>query len=466
MYAATIRCCIIQAIGTSLNRVHAISKEIEMTTVKSKGLNMQDQNLAHLGLDDQFVNPVLDRYYRVVIERAKGSYIYDMNGDAYLDFGCGIAVTNTGHCHPKVVEAIQKQAADFLHTSVVVHNKKYIELAQKIAEISPHGLDSVFFANSGAEAVEGAIKLARYITRRPAIINFRGSFHGRTIMAMALTSSKLPYREHYEPLPGGIYTSAYPYVYRSHFKNDPDACVKDCLEYLEMLFRQFVHPEQVAAMIVEPIQGEGGYVVPPTGFLNSLRKVADKHGILLIIDEVQTGFGRTGKMFACEHDGVRPDIMVLAKGIASGMPLSAIVSHRDLSSEWKANRHGSTYGGNPVSCAAALATIDVLQEEKLPERAAKVGEAMISRLKAFAKGKAHIGEVRGKGLMIGIEFNDKDGNPSHDICEKVAQKCFENKLIVLTCGTHSQVVRVIPPLNLTDAEVEKGCEILEKSMTL
>jgi 4-aminobutyrate aminotransferase len=442
------------------------AKERQMAVVKPKDVKIQNQHQTYLGLDDKHVNPVLDRYYRVVIDRAKGSYIYDMNGDAYLDFGCGIAVTNTGHCHPKVVEAIQKQAAEFLHTSVVVHNKKYIELAQKIVEIAPSGLDSVFFANSGAEAVEGAIKLARYTTRRPAIINFRGSFHGRTMLAMALTSSKLPYREHYEPLPGSIYTSAFPYVYRSHFRNDPQACVKDCLNYLDMLFNQFVHPEQVAAMIIEPIQGEGGYVVPPAGFLNSLRKVADKHGILLIIDEVQTGFGRTGKMFALEHDGVRPDIMVLAKGIASGMPLSAIVSHRDLTGGWKANRHGSTYGGNPVSCAAALATIAVMQEEQLAQRAAKVGEQMIARLKKFAEGKQHIGEVRGKGLMIGIEFNDKHGNPSHDICERVAQKCFEDKLIVLTCGTHSQVVRVIPPLNLSDAEAEKGCEILEKSMTL
>lgn len=437
-----------------------------MVIADAKDTNVANKNLDYLNLDDLYVNPVLERSAKIVAERAKGSYIYDMNGDAYMDFACGIAVTNTGHCHPKVVEAIQKQAAELLHTSVVVHHKRYIELAHELADISPGRLDSVFFANSGAEVIEGAIKMARFITGRPAIINFRGSFHGRTIMATSLTTSKLVYRDCYEPLPGPIFTSLYPYVYRSHFRNDPKACVQDCLDYMDVLFNQFVNPKQVGAMLVEPIQGEGGYIVAPDGFLTGLREIATKHGILLIMDEVQSGFGRTGKMFACEHEKVEPDIMVIAKGIASGMPLGAFISRKELTSQWKPGRHGTTFGGNPVSCAAALATLEVLKEEKLPERAAKLGEEIMTRLKKFGQGKPHIGEIRGKGLMIGIEFNDEKGHPGTDIAKRVAQKCFEQKLLLLKCGSHSQVIRLMPPLTLSDSEAEKACEILESSMTI
>jgi len=425
-----------------------------------------NKNLSYLQMDDEYVNPVLARSARIVAERAQGSYIYDMNGDAYLDFATGIAVNNVGHCHPKVVAAVQKQVAELMHTSVVTHHKRYIELAKKLTEISPGGLDSVFLANSGAEAVEGAIKLVRYVTGRPGIINFKGSFHGRTLMTTALTTSKLYYREKYEPLPSSIFTLPYPYVYRSHFRDNPEACVEECISEFDVLFAQFIHPEQVAAIIVEPVQGEGGYIVPPPSFLPKLRQVADKHGILLIVDEVQTGFGRTGKMFACQHSGVEPDVMLMAKGIAGGMPLSAFVSRRELTKKWPAGRHGTTFGGNPVSCAAALATIQVLEEEKLPDRAAKLGTRLLERLKKFAAGKGHIGEVRGLGLMIGIEFNDKSGKPSKEVTDKVAARCLEDKLLVLTCGSHSQVIRLIPPLNLSDEDAEMGCEILEKAMTL
>lgn len=424
-----------------------------------------NKNAAYLDMDDQYVNPVLSRTARIVAERAQGSYIYDMNGDAYLDLSTGIAVCNVGHCHPKVVAAIQKQAAELIHTSVTVHHKRYIELAKKLTEIAPSTLDSVFLANSGAEAVEGAVKLARYVTGRPGIINFRGSFHGRTMLTMALTTSKLYYREKYEPLPGSIFTVPFPYTYRSHLRDNPQACVEDTFEHIDTLFHQFIHPEQVAAFIVEPVQGEGGYVVPPKGFLKRLREVADKNGILLIIDEVQTGFGRTGKMFACEHEPVEPDIMLMAKGIAGGMPLSGFIARRDLTSKWPAGRHGSTFGGNPVSCAAALATIEVLEEEKLVQRAAKVGAEMLQRLQKFAAGKQHIGEVRGLGMMIGIEFDDKDGRPSKEIAEKVAERCIEQKLIVLTCGIRGQVIRLIPALNISDSEAEKAMDIVEKSMT-
>jgi 4-aminobutyrate aminotransferase len=424
-----------------------------------------NKNAAYLQMDDEYVNPVLHRSARIVAERASGSYIYDMNGDAYLDFSTGIAVNNVGHCHPKVVEAVQKQVAELMHTSVVTHHKRYIELAKKLVEITPDTLDSVFLANSGAEAVEGAIKMARYITGRPAIINFKGSFHGRTLMTTALTTSKLYYREKYEPFPSSIFTVPYPYVYRSHFKNDEAACVDDCIKQFDVLFNQFVHPEQVAAIIVEPIQGEGGYIVPPANFFKKVREVADRHGILLIIDEVQTGFGRTGKMFAIEHFDTKPDIMLMAKAIAGGMPLSGFITRKELSRKWLPGRHGSTFGGNPVSCAAALATIGVIEDEKLVEKAAKMGKEMLARLQKFAQGKKHIGEVRGLGMMIAIEFNDENGNPSKEWAEKVAAKCAENKLLILTCGSHGQVIRLIPPLNLSDADAQKGLDILEKCMT-
>ncbi len=426
----------------------------------------KNKNQAYLEMDDKYVNPVLSRSARIVAERASGSYIYDMNGDAYLDLSTGIAVNSVGHCHPKVVAAAKAQLDELMHTSVTVHHKRYIELSKKLNEIAPSKrLDSVFLTNSGAEAVEGAMKMARYVTGRPAIINFRGSFHGRTMFTTALTTSKLYYREKYEPLPGSIHTALFPYEYRSHFRGQPEKVVDEVFENIDMLFHQFVHPEQVACFLVEPIQGEGGYIVPPQGFLPRLRELADKHGIMLVIDEVQSGFARTGKMFAIEHEGVEPDIMLMAKAIAGGLPLAAFISRSDLTHKWPAGRHGSTFGGNPVSCAAALATIEVMQEEKLCERAHKLGEMMMNRLKAFAKGKDYIGEVRGRGLMIGIEFNDKDGGPSKELADKVAERCFEHKMIVLTCGNAGQVIRLIPPLTMSDSEAEKALEILEKSMT-
>ena len=423
-----------------------------------------NKNLSYLQMDEKHVNPVLARSARIVAERAQGSYVYDMNGDAYLDFTTGIAVNNIGHCHPKVVEAVRKQVGELMHTSVTVHHKRYIELCQKLAELAPGKLDSIFLANSGAEAVEGAIKMARYVTGRPAIINFKGSFHGRTMMTTALTTSKLYYREKYEPLPGPIFTLPFPYPFRSEFKNDPEALVDACMKQFDVLFNQFVHPEQVAAMIVEPVQGEGGYVVPPFSFLKRLRQLADRFGIMLIVDEVQTGFARTGKMFACEYSGVEPDIMLMAKGIAGGMPLSAFATRRDISSKWPPGRHGSTFGGNPVSCAAALATIEVLESERLADRAADLGKRMLTRLTKLTSHK-NVGEVRGLGLMIAIELQEADGSPSHDLAEKVAATCLQNKLLVLTCGTHGHVIRLIPPLNMSEQEAEQGMSIIEKAIS-
>lgn len=425
----------------------------------------QDKNKEFLELDRQYVNPVLARQAPIVAERGEGSYLFDVNGDKYLDFTTGIAVNNIGHCHPKVVEAVREQVGKLMHTSVCTHHTGYIELCKKIASLTPGDLDSVFLANSGAECVEGAVKLARYVTGRPAIINFRGGFHGRTHLCMALTTSKITYRDMYEPLQPAIFTTPFPYVLRSQTPNDPQKVVDHCFDELELLFAQIINPKQVAAFIVEPVLGEGGYVVPPEGFFKRLRKVADEHGILLIMDEVQTGFGRTGKMFATEWEGIVPDIITMAKGIAAGMPLSGFAARRELTAKWDAGRHGTTFGGNPVSCASALASINVIEEEKLAERAHTVGSDMIKRLKKMAEGKQHIAEVRGRGMMIGIEFNDAEGHPSKEWGEKVSKRCFENKLLVLTCGHKGHVMRLIPPLNASDREIDDALKIIENAIS-
>jgi 4-aminobutyrate aminotransferase len=419
-----------------------------------------DKNLEYLKLDDKHVNPVLHRCARIVAEKGVGSYLYDMNGDAYLDFSSGIAVNNIGHCHPKVVEAVQKQVAELMHTSVVTHYKGYIELATKLAEICPGRLDSVFLSNSGAEVVEGAVKMARYVSLRPCIINFRGSFHGRTIFATALTTSKGMYREGYEPQSGPIYTAPFPYVYRSNHKDNPEACVDECMKEIDLMFNQIVAPEQVAAFLVEPMQGEGGYLPPPVSFLKRLRELATRHGILLIVDEVQTGFGRTGKMFCTEHANVEPDIMLMGKGIAGGMPISAFITRKEIAEKWPPGKHGSTFGGNPVSCAAALASIKVIEEEKLAERAARLGKEILDQLRTALAGIPQVGDVRGLGMMIGVELIEKDGGPSHDLAEAVVEKCFQNKLIVLQCGWRGHVLRLIPALNIKEDELKKGMEII------
>lgn len=423
------------------------------------------KNKEFIQRDKDSVNQVLSRLHPVVADHGKGSYLYDVDGNKYLDLSTGIAVNNVGHCHPKVVEAIKDQAEKLIHTSVTTYHRKYIETCEKIASISPTSLDSVFLANSGAECVEGAVKLARYVTGRPGTINFLGSFHGRTHMCMALTTSKLYYKDMMEPLPSGIFTAPFPYVFRSITPDDPEKVVDETFRQIDVLFNQFINPKQVAAFLVEPILGEGGYVVPPDSFLPRLKKLAEKHGILLIIDEVQSGFGRTGAMFACEHVDVVPDIMTIAKGIAGGMPLSAFVSRKELTDQWPAGRHGTTFGGNPVSCAAALASISVIEEENLIKRAESLGNKMMARLKDISKSNPHLADVRGRGLMIGLEFSDSEGSPSKEWAEKVVKRCLDRNLIVLSCGQAGQVVRLIPPLTLSDSEAEEALEILESAIS-
>ena len=404
---------------------------------------------------ESHISPVWTRYTPIVAERAEGAYIYDRDGTRYLDFTCGIGVTNTGHCHPRVVGAIQEQAAKLLHGQVnIVFHPPLLQLAQELRPIVPEGLDSFFFSNSGAEAVEGAVKLARHATGRPNVIVFQGSFHGRTALTMALTTSKTIYRVGYQPLPAGVFVAPYPYAYRYGWS--PEEAEAFCLQEVEFLLKTQTAPSETAAVLVEPVLGEGGYVVPPPSFLKGLRRICNEHGILLIADEVQSGFGRTGKWFAIEHFAVTPDVITIAKGLASGLPLSGIAARPELMERWMPGSHGGTYGGNAVACAAAVATIRVIREEGLLENAQRTGVWLMDELQELQAESPVIGDVRGLGLMIGVEFTLPDGSPATELAKAVAQGCLERQLLLLTCGPWNNTVRWIPPLTVTREQVSEA----------
>ncbi len=406
------------------------------------------------------LSQVLYRYTPLVIERGEGSYLYTVEGKRYLDFASGIAVTNLGHGHPDVLRAAHEQLDKLVHTSVVAHHQPAIELAERITALAPGKLDKVFFANSGAEAVEGAIKLARYVTGRPALIAFQGAFHGRTYGALSLTASKSYYRERYEPFLPGVYHVPYPYAYRNPSGPGDEATLKYVFDFIHEMLDTRVPPKNIAAFIVEPVLGEGGYVVPPAAFLPRLRELCDEHDILLIADEVQSGYGRTGKMFAVEHFGVAPDIMTLAKSIASGLPLSAVVATSKLMDHWEPAAHGSTFGGNPVSCAAGIATLDVFKRERVIENARDKGAELIRRLRELQQRMPSIGDVRGLGMMVGVELVDKHGKPDKHLQKKIRQVCLDSGLVILSCGTEDNVLRLVPPLNLSQQELDEGWQIL------
>ncbi|TMC41173.1 MAG: aminotransferase class III-fold pyridoxal phosphate-dependent enzyme [Chloroflexi bacterium] len=397
------------------------------------------------------LSQVLYRYTPLVIDRAQGSYLYTVEGRRYLDFASGIAVTNLGHSHPVVIEAAKAQLDKLVHTSVVAHHQPAIQLAERIAALAPGKLEKVFFANSGAEAVEGAIKLARYTTGRSALIAFQGAFHGRTYGALSLTASKSYYRERYEPFLPGVYHVPYPYPYRNPTGPGDEATLEYVFNFIDEMLDTRVPPKNVAAFIVEPVLGEGGYVVPPSGFMPRLRKLCDEHGILLIADEVQSGYGRTGKM---------PDIMTLAKSIASGLPLSAVVATSKLMDQWEPAAHGSTFGGNPVSCAAGIATLDVFKADGIIQNSASKGAELTRRLRDLQQRMPAIGEVRGLGLMIGVELVKKDGTPDKELQKQIRKVCLDSGMVVLSCGAHDNVLRLVPPLNLSQAELDEGWEIL------
>jgi 4-aminobutyrate aminotransferase len=416
------------------------------------------------------VAPVWARYTDLVVERGVGSWIETIDGERYLDYTCGIGVTNTGHAHPRVAAAIGEQAARIIHAQQnILYHKPGLELHERLPRTFPglaEGEEAgLFLSNSGAEAVEASVKLAKYATRRPTVIAFRGGFHGRTHGAMSLTSSGVKYRGHFEPLLGGVHFAPFPYALRNPTGRSDEAAVAYALAGIEEIFATLVYPDDVAAFLVEPILGEGGYVVPPDGFLPALRELADRHGILLIADEVQSGVGRTGRMWANDWYDARPDIVVMAKGIASGMPLSGIMARRDLLNRLGPGAHGGTYGGNAVSCAAAVATLDVIEAEGLLANAERQGEALLSGIRSAAEGRATVAEVRGRGLMIGIEFADPGTlAPRPDLAKAMLHEAFERKLLLLTCGTYGQVVRVIPPLITTDDEVDRARAVIGASL--
>ena len=415
-----------------------------------------------LALDHQFVSPSYTRDYPLVAKRGHGVSVEDVDGNVFLDFAAGIAVVSTGHCHPEVVSAIQRQAETLIHMSGTdFYYPLLAQLAEKLAEIAPGKFAKrVVFGNSGAEAVEAAIKIARYHTRRNRLIAFLGCFHGRTLGALSLTASKAVQRRGFGPLLSGVVHVPYPNPYRCPARHHTAECECDCTEFIEnQLFRTAVPADEVAAIVVEPIQGEGGYVIPPAGFLGRLRQIADRHGILLIFDEVQCGMGRTGKMWACNHSGVAPDILVTAKGIASGLPLGVAVARAELM-DWGPGAHASTFGGNPVACAAAIETIRLL-EEKYVANAACVGEYILNRLADWPQKHRFVGTVRGRGLMIGIELvkDQETCEPNPEARQKVIEKAFEKGLLILGCG--ESTVRLMPPLIIEREHADTALQILD-----
>jgi len=398
--------------------------------------------------------------------RGKGAYVWDVDGNRFLDFTAGIAVTSTGHSHPDVVKAIQEQATQFIHMSGTdFYYPIQIRLAEKLNQLAPmKEQTTVFFGNSGAEAIEAALKLARYATGRPHLLAFHNAFHGRTMGALSLTASKVVQRRGFAPLLPEVTHVDYGYCYRCPLHLTYPSCELACVHTIEdELFRAEVPPDQVAAIFVEPIQGEGGYIVPPPGWMNALRELCDKYGILLVADEVQSGMGRTGKMFAIEHFGVEPDIVAVAKGIASGMPLGAMIARKSLMT-WPPGAHASTFGGNPVSAAAALATIRLL-EDGLVENAARVGKYMMARLLDMQEKHPSMGDVRGLGLMIGVEMvkDRQTRERAQDIRDWVIQRAFEKGLLILGAGQN--VVRFMPPLIIDEETADKGLTIFEEALT-
>lgn len=419
--------------------------------------------------DDRLISPSYTRSYPMVAKRGRGIRVEDVDGNEFLDFAAGIAVTSTGHCHPEVVKAIQDQAAELIHMSGTdFYYESLVTLSDRLSKIAPMpGPHRFYYGNSGAEAIECALKIARYHTGRQNVIAFFGAFHGRTMGALSLTASKPQQRRRFSPLVPGVTHVRYPYAYRgcSGGPQEEEAFALGCARYIEeKLFKTTLAPEEVAAIFVEPIQGEGGYVVAPTIFLRELRRICDKHGILLVADEVQSGAGRTGKWWAIEHSGVQPDIVCMAKGIASGMPLGICMTRAEIM-DWKPGSHASTFGGNPVAIAASLATLDIIEREAMAN-AAKIGGRMLDRLRAWTKKHEIVGDVRGRGLMIGIEIveDQQSRKPAGSWRDRIVELAFERGLLILGCGETS--IRLAPPLVLNEHEADIALDIFEECVSI
>jgi 4-aminobutyrate aminotransferase len=418
--------------------------------------------------DEKYASPSYTRSYPMVAKRGRGIVVEDVDGNEFFDFSAGIAVVSTGHCHPDVVAAIQRQAGELIHMSGTdFYYEGMVTLAERLSKIAPMpGPHKFYYGNSGAEAIECALKLARYHTKRQQAIAFFGAFHGRTMGALSLTASKPQQKRRFSPLVPGVTHVGYPDVYRAGVgAQEAEKFALGCARYIEdKLFKTILAPEEVAAIFVEPIQGEGGYVVAPTIFMQELRRICDKHGILLVVDEVQSGIGRTGKWFAVEHTGVHPDIVCMAKGIASGMPLGVTMSKADIM-DWIPGSHASTFGGNPVCIAAALATLDVIEKEGLLRNAQEVGDYMRKRMADWPKKHRIVGDVRGRGLMIGVEIVKDQSTREYGASERdrIVEQAFERGVLFLGCGPST--IRIAPPLIVTKDEADVAMDALEESIT-
>jgi 4-aminobutyrate aminotransferase len=411
----------------------------------------------------EHLSPVWTHYSDIIVERGEGTYLYSTDGRKFMDFTCGIGVTNTGHCHPRVVAAIQKQAGLLLHGQVnLVTHKPMLELVEEMRTIVPKGLDGFFFSNSGAEAVEGALKLARHATGRPNVIVFQGSFHGRTVGTMALTTSKTIYRAGYQPLMPGVFVAPYPYALRYGW--DAEKTSQFCLDELELLLLTQTAPQETAAILIEPVLGEGGYVVPPTSFIKALRELTKKHGMMLIVDEIQSGFGRTGKWFAHEYFDIEPDIMTVAKGLGSGLPISGVVSKLEYMKKWIPGSHGGTFGGNAVAAAGAVATIQAMKEEHMLQNACERGAQLMAGLGHLQEKYPQIAENRGLGLMVGTEFRDAKGKPDKATAKGIVHACMDRNLMLMTAGPWDNTIRWIPPLIVTKDQMNEALTIFEDSL--
>jgi 4-aminobutyrate aminotransferase len=409
------------------------------------------------------LTPAWSRYTNIVVDHAQGIDVYSKDGRHFLDFTSGIGVTSTGHCHPTVVAAAQAQVARIIHSQInILYHEPMFDLAAELLTVVPEGLDEFFFSNSGAEGVEAAIKLARQATGRNNVIVFQGGFHGRTMGTMSLTTSNTIFRKGFGPLMPNIFVAPYPNPFRYGWGAEETAAF--CIRELEFLLTTQSVPSDTAVMLLEPVQGEGGFVVPPPGFLEAVRAICDQHSILLAIDEVQSGFGRTGRWFAHQHYDVKPDIMVMAKGMASGFPLSGIAYRPGLMDNALPGSHGGTYGGNAVSCAAAAATIRVIREEGLVENSARVGAYLIARLQGLQGRYSAIGDVRGLGLMVAVEFVTPDGQPAPALVQKIRLECLERGLILITCGSYGQVIRWIPALVVNQEQIDQALAIFEEAL--
>ena len=402
---------------------------------------------------------------QITPKKGKGIYLYDHDNKKYIDFTSGIGVTNTGHCHPEIVKAIKKQSTNLIFGQInTVISDQAVKLSNNLNFITPKSIDSFFLSNSGAEAVEASVKLAKQATKRSNIIVFQGSFHGRTHLAMAMTSAKTGYRLNYQPLPSGIFISPYPSSYYYGWSDERTS--EFCLKQLKLILKSQTAPEETAAIIIEPILGEGGYIPAPSKFMKGLRKICDDYGILLIVDEVQSGFGRTGKMFCFEHHKINPDIIVMAKGLGSGLPISAIGASNKLMKHWIKGTHGGTYGGgSTIPIAAANATINTIINEGLLDNAKNQGDYFLNCLNSLKNNFSFLGNNRGKGLMIGTEFTDSNGNPGTEIASEVQKGCIDKGLLLLTCGTYLNIIRWIPPLIVSKKEIDKVLEIFSSVVT-